>query len=163
MALSKNQYIEVKSSGIHQRGVFAKQDIPKGTRIIEYIGQKITKAESLKRAIATFDKSKKKQTGAVYIFTLNKRYDLDGTVGGNESRFINHGCWTNCESDVIGGRIWIIAKKNISQGDELVYDYGFEFDPEDFKEYPCYCGHQRCRKYIVAHDQYHLLKRALEK
>lgn len=161
--MAKNPYIDTKSSGIHMRGVFAKQDIAKGTRIIEYLGEKITKAESERRAINTLGKSKKRNSGAVYIFSLNSRYDIDGDVSWNLARLINHGCWPNCEAVLIRGHIWIMAKKKIKKGDELLYDYGFEFDVEDFQDHPCRCGHARCRSYIVARNQYHLLKKALEK
>ena len=36
-------YIKIKRSKIHGTGVYAKSDIPKGTRVIEYVGEKLTK------------------------------------------------------------------------------------------------------------------------
>lgn len=159
--MTENPYVDTKFSNIHRRGAFAKQDIPKGTRIIEYLGEKITKAESTRRALKAFKKSKKGNSGAVYIFTLNKRYDIDGEVSWNTARLINHGCWPNCESELIRGHIWIVAKKKIRKGEELLYDYGFEFNVDDFADHPCHCGHPKCRGYIVRRNQYHLVKKAL--
>jgi len=143
-----NQFVRVRVSKIHGRGVFAKVDIPKGTRIIEYIGEKITKAESDRRADVVLQKSKLKGTGAVYIFQLNQRYDIDGNVKSNLARYINHACETNCESDVIRGHIWIVATKNIKKGEELFYDYGYNMD--NWEEHPCLCNKQGCIGFIVS-------------
>jgi SET domain-containing protein len=90
MTTMEKSLILVKNSRIHGRGVFAKCDIPKGTRIIEYVGEKITKAESDRRAEKFLEKAKKKGSGAVYIFQLNQRYDIDGNVTWNPARLINH-------------------------------------------------------------------------
>ncbi len=143
-----NEWVRVRVSRIHGRGVFAKVDIPSGTRIIEYVGEKITKSESDRRAEKVLEKAKAKGTGAVYIFQLNKRYDIDGNVSWNPARYINHACETNCESDVIRGHIWIIATKEIKKGEELFYDYGYNLD--NWEEHKCLCGKKSCIGYIVA-------------
>jgi len=74
---------KLKKSRIHGNGMFAREAIPAGTRIIEYIGEKITKSESLKRCLAWEEAARKNGAGLVYIFDLNKRYDLDGNVPNN--------------------------------------------------------------------------------
>ena len=118
--LKENKIYEIRQSSIHNRGAFAVQDIPEGTRVIEYIGDKITKAESEKRSIRMIEKAKKTDRGAVYIFELNKRHDIDGSVNYNIARFINHSCDPNCETDIIRGRIWIIALRDIKKAEELL-------------------------------------------
>src|SRR3989338_7722577 len=95
---TKSPYITVQKSRIHNRGVFARKDIPKGARIIEYVGEKITKSESDHRAGLPLERNRKNEHyGAVYIFQLNKKQDIDGNVPYNTALFINHSCDPNCE------------------------------------------------------------------
>ena len=148
----------VKDSEIHNRGVFAIKDIKKGTLVIEYKGEKITKKESGKRAdeqLSQGDTTK----GAVYIFELNKRYDIDGNVDYNDARYINHSCEPNCEAVHHNKGIWIQAIKNIKKGEEITYNYGFDVD--NFKEHPCRCGSKKCVGYIVDKDQWPKLKKLI--
>jgi len=155
---STSPYIVVKKSGIHNQGVFAKKDISEGTRIIEYIGEKVTKAESERRADIPLNRSKEnKECGAVYLFELNKRYDIDGDVPYNTARFINHSCDPNCETDVIRGHIWIIALRDIKKGEELSYNYGYGYD--DYEEHECRCRADNCVGYILDEDHWPKLRR----
>ncbi len=155
------RYWTVRSSSIHNRGIFARQDIPKDAPIIEYFGEKITKAESQRRGDALAARSKKTGGAAVYIFTLNKRYDLDGGKGSNPARYINHSCAPNCEAYIIRGRIWIYSLREIKEGEELTYNYGFDVDTWD--DHPCRCGSERCVGFIVAEDQWPKLLRRMQK
>lgn len=155
------RYWTVRSSSIHNRGIFARCDIPNDEPIIEYIGEKITKAESARRGEALVEKSKKTGCAAVYVFTLNQRYDIDGAKGKNPARYINHSCAPNCEAFIIRGRIWIYSLREIKAGEELTYNYGFDVDTWD--EHPCRCGAERCVGYIVEEKQWPKLLRKLEK
>ncbi len=162
MKKTTSPYITVKGSSIHNKGVFAKKDIPEGTRIIEYVGEKITKKESDRRADEDIEASKKDNNkGAVYLFELNKRYDIDGNVPWNTARFINHSCDPNCETDIIKGHIWIIAIRDIKKGEELSYDYGYDLD--SFEDHPCRCGSKNCVGYIVSEEHRPKLKRILSR
>ena len=149
----------VKSSSIHNRGVFAARDIAKGQRIIEYRGEKITKKESERRGIAHFDAAKSTGDGAVYLFTLNKKYDVDGSMDWNDARLINHSCKPNCEAQIIRGKIWIVALRNIKAGQELSFDYGF--DLECWQDHPCLCGTDNCQGYIVGRQYWKKLRKAI--
>ena len=150
----------VKNSKIHGSGVFAKTDIKKGTRIIEYIGQKVTRQEGDKRSEKRIKKYlNSKKTGSVYIFELNSRYDIDGSFSYNKARYINHSCKPNCEVDIKNGRIWISAIKNIIKNEELSYDYGYEFDVDDYKDHKCKCGASNCIGYIISSDDRHKLRK----
>ena len=137
-----------KTSNIHRRGVFAKKFISKDTRIIEYVGEKITKKQSDKIYQQSLEDSRTKGSGAVYIFELNQRYDLNGDVPYNLAKYINHACETNCYTENIRGHIWIIAEKDIEKGEELLYDYGYCIDA--FEDHRCLCGKPTCVGYIVA-------------
>jgi SET domain-containing protein len=134
-----------KKSGINNLGLFAKSDIKKGEKVIEYKGRKLTHKQVEEND--RFDNSK-----AIYLFTLNERYVLDGDTKTNTAKYINHSCDPNCEVDIIKGKIWIIAIKDIKKGDELSYDYGFGYDA-DFRQFPCKCGSKNCCGYIVRDDQ----------
>ena len=82
-----------KKSKVHGIGIIATQDIRKNTKIIQYIGEKITKKEGDKRSAERIKKFlHRKNEGSVYIFELNKRYDIDGSPLYNKARYINHSC-----------------------------------------------------------------------
>lgn len=133
-----NQYCELKRSGIHGWGVFAKRDIKKGTRIIQYTGKIIPTKQGQKRA------DLQKKLGAVYIFTLNNKEDIDGSDNGNGAGFINHSCGPNCEAvNYDDEEIWIEAISNIKKGEEFHYDYGFDDD-----EMECLCGSKNCKGHM---------------
>ncbi|MBS3162378.1 SET domain-containing protein [Candidatus Woesearchaeota archaeon] len=143
-----NSKIIVKESKVHGKGVFALEDIKKGTKLLEYIGEKITKEEGLRRANKALENSKIDPTkGAVYLFDLNKKYDLDGDVPNNPAKYINNSCSPNCEFDVKNGRVWIFTKKNIKSGEEITINYCYSY--KESLEHPCKCGSKDCIGYIV--------------
>ena len=162
MINTENKYIKPRKSGIHNTGVFAKRFIPKGTQIIEYVGEIISKKESEKRAdIVLKNSNNHKETGGVYIFEINKKHDLDGNVPYNTARFINHSCNPNCESENIDDRIWITAIKDIKKGEELLYNYGYDVD--NYEEHPCLCGSKNCVGYIADEENWDKLKKLVTK
>ena len=140
----------VRRSSIHSRGVFARRDIPKDTEILEYTGEKISKAESQRRAEARMARAKKTGVAAVYIFTLNSKQDLDGSSPKNTARLLNHSCDPNCEALQHRGRIWLCALRDIKEGEELTFNYGF--DLENWDEHVCRCGTSRCVGFIVGEE-----------
>lgn len=154
-----SKWCEVRRSGIHGRGLFAKRPIPKGTRIIEYVGDLIDKKESDRRAWARIAYAKKTGDAAVYIFTLNKKHDIDGDVPWNSARLINHSCDPNCESYIEDDHIWIAAKRDIAKGEELYYNYGFDLDT--WEEHPCLCGAARCIGYIAGEKYWPKLRKLI--
>ena len=75
--VADSSLVTVRTSSIHSQGVFAMFDIVKGARIIEYVGEKITAKESGRRVDVSIESNKNNQSnGAVYIFELNKRYEI---------------------------------------------------------------------------------------
>lgn len=143
-----NEWMELRRSPIHGLGAFALTDIPKGTRIIEYVGEKISNAEADRR----YDDETMKNHHT-FLFILNSKQCIDAAFEGNESRFINHSCDPNAEAFIPRGRIWIEAIKDIPKGAEIAYDYAFEDDAkytiEDYRRYGCRCGAKNCRGTIV--------------
>ena len=132
---------KIKKSKIDKNGLYANQDIKKGTRIIEYKGKIITVRQS--ESNPKYDNCK-----AIYLFNINKKYDLDGDFKFNTARLINHSCDPNCEVFGKGMKVWVYAMKDIKKGEELSYDYGFSFD-KDFKQFPCRCGAKNCVGFII--------------
>lgn len=157
----ESKWAEVRESGIHQKGLFARRDIPAGTRIIEYVGEKIIKAESERRRDEQDQSGRASGDGTVYVFILNSRYDIDGNVPWNAAKYANHSCEPNACTDVTKRRIWLIASRNIAKDEEIVYDYGF--DLECWEENPCRCGAKSCVGHIVAAEYRPKLKAMLEK
>lgn len=142
----RTENVLFRQSLIHGTGGFAARNIPSGKRVIEYVGEKITKSESLLRCEANNE----------FIFCLDETFDLDGSVDWNPARFLNHSCESNCETLIEDGRVWIVASRDIKAGEELTFNYCY--DLEDYKEYPCLCGAPRCVGYIVAEDFFDLLR-----
>ena len=132
---------KIKKSNINNKGLYASQNIKDSTKIIEYKGKILTKKQVEENS--KFDNEK-----AIYLFNINKKYDLDGDFKYNIARLINHSCDPNCEVFGTGLKVWVYAIKDIKKGEELSYDYGFGFD-ENYKDYPCKCGSKNCCKYIL--------------
>ncbi len=127
----QNSLLKIKRSTAGL-GLYITAPIQKGKKIIEYVGDKITAEEANRR-------------GGMYLFEINSKWTIDGKSRKNLARYINHACKSvaNCEVDIIGGRIWISAKKNITADQELCYDYGKEMFDEYIKPYGCTCA--KCR------------------
>ena len=132
---------KVIKSNIHLKGLCATRNIKKGKRIIEYRGKKITHKQA--------DEDTKYGYDITYLFTLDKKYLLDGDFEFNKARLINHSCNPNCEVlDESKSKIWITAMRNIKKNEELSYDYGFSFDC-NYKDHICKCGSKNCVGFII--------------
>jgi hypothetical protein len=156
---AQSELCEVRGSSIHGRGVYATRDITAEERIIEYVGELINKNESSKRGTDQHERSVENGDAAVYIFNLTDKYDLDGNVPWNTARLINHSCEPNCEAWMTGKRIYIHALRDIKEGEELTFDYGF--DVECYVDHPCLCGRDACVGYIVSREQWNILEEKL--
>ncbi|NIP93072.1 MAG: SET domain-containing protein [Akkermansiaceae bacterium] len=149
---ARSEWCEVRQSDIHGTGVYAAKDIPSGQRVIEYVGEKIDKEESEKRAHKQMEHAERTGEAAVYIFTLSKKWDIDGNVPWNTARLLNHSCDPNCEAWIEEKRIFLYALRDIGEGEELTFDYGF--DIENYEDHPCRCGSEECVGYIVSRDHW---------
>ena len=143
--------IQVRRSGVHGKGVFALVDIPRGTRIIEYVGEIVSWDEAQRRH--PHDPQDPNHT---FYFHIDEDRVIDALHGGNASRWINHSCAPNCLADEQDGRIFIKARRAIKAGEELNYDYGLVIDepltPELIADYPCRCGARNCRGTLLSSD-----------
>lgn len=146
---SRKRPFAVRRSGIHGRGVFATERIPKGTRVIEYTGEVISVREADRRY--EDDGSRDYHT---FLFDIDGKRMIDAGVGGNAARWINHSCNPNCQAVGEGDRIFIETIRVVRPGEELAYDYGFVFEerhtPELKARYACRCGARNCRGTMLA-------------
>ena len=133
-------------------GLFATQPIKKGTKIIRYFGPLLD--------------SKNKKHDAIenkYLFQLNDRWTIDGSVRKNVARYINHACKPNAESDVNPRKKRVIIRsiKKIEPGEEINYDYGTEYFKAYLKPIGCKCfscEKKRARKKAEARAEKAALK-----
>ena len=142
--LTTSDLIEVRRSGVHGLGVFAAKPIAKGTRIIEYVGERVSHDEADRRY-----EEKDANDSHTFLFIVDSKTVIDAGTDGNDARFFNHSCDPNCESTVEKKRVYIEATRDIPQGTELTYDYQIyreEGDPENIDEvFACRCGFPNCR------------------
>ncbi len=111
------------SAGI---GLFTFSPIPKGVCIIEYFGRVISEEEEY-------------TSNSKYLFEINSKTTIDGTIKTNIARYINHSCRPNAEPEIRKGRIFIMSKRSIKEGEEITYDYGKEYWNHHIKPYGCKC------------------------
>ena len=144
-----NPYFEVRVSKIQGKGAFALRNIRKGTRLIEYLGQRISWRTADKR----YD-DEKMGRHHTFLFTVDDTTVIDAAVNGNDARFLNHSCDGNCEAITDRKRIFLEARKRIRAGEELLYDYQYErmddHTKADERFYACRCGSPKCRGSILA-------------
>jgi SET domain-containing protein len=143
-------FIRVGRSRIQGTGVFAKRKIPKGTRVIEYLGERVPMNNLLVELVNG-------SATAVYTFRLTDSTAIDGARNGNDARWINHSCDPNCEAYVFDERVYIYAMRDITRGEELTFDYhlGSPFGKRrmtksELLKYACMCGSPNCRGTMIA-------------
>jgi len=136
--------VEVRDSGVHGRGVFAVAPIKKGTRILEYLGDRVSHDVADQRY-----ENHDENDNHTFLFIVDRNTVIDAAIGGNDARFVNHQCSGNCESAIENRRVFIDAVRDIKPGEELGYDYEIgrdKDDPPNVDEiYACRCGTPKCR------------------
>jgi SET domain-containing protein len=129
---------------VHGKGVFAVSPIKKGTRILEYLGDRVSHDAADLRY-----EDHDENDNHTFLFIVDRNTVIDAAVGGNDARFINHQCSGNCESAIENRRVFIDALRDIKPGEELGYDYEIgrdKDDPPNVDEiYACRCGTPACR------------------
>ena len=125
--------LRLARSKIHRWGLYAAEPIPARRKVMEYIGEKIGRVETKRRA-STCEFN--------YLFTLDKYWTIDGSAGGSGAEYINHSCEPNLISRIVKGHILYFALRDIKRGEELTIDYHFS---PDVDKVPCACGAPACR------------------
>lgn len=125
MKFVPKEWLQVKRSRTGL-GIFTKEPIAKGVRVLEYTGEKITNQEADRR-------------GGRYLFEVNSRYTIDGKGRENLARYANHSCDPNCEAIEDRGRVYIDTRRKVRANEELTYDYGQAYTVEIIGPEGCRC------------------------
>src|SRR5215475_6038343 len=141
----------IKSSSLHGAGVYTTTPIKKSTLILEYTGPRLTAKEC---------EGMYADTEVTYLFAMDDENVIIDGFG--MAAFVNHACDPNCETDQIDDRIWIIALRDIEQGEELTYDYNL-FDGDPGEKAPCYCGMKGCRRTMFSEEEITRQKKILQR
>lgn len=140
---NRSDLFTLRRSPIQGTGAFAIQPIPKDTRLIEYLGERISQKEADNR----YDDDE--EHPHVLLFSVDRGVAIDAAVGGNDARFFNHSCDPNCEAIIEKRRVFLETMRAVSPGEELTYDYTLTrdgLDDEDSeRRYACHCGAKNCR------------------
>jgi len=105
-----------------------------GYRIAEYAGEKISRKEAMRRM---------KRPNGKRISELEAEWYIDGSLGGNQTQYINHSCDPNADAFVIGGSLFIFAIREIAPGEEITVDYLNSFEQD---QSVCQCRTASCRE-----------------
>lgn len=131
--------LRVSRSRIDRFGVFAGENIPRGRKVIEYTGERITNREANRRFRRVLYSGRTKR---FYFFVLNKRWVIDGSRAGSGAEVINHSCDPNLSMRILRGHILYFSRRRIRRGEELTIDYHFS---RRTVRIPCKCGSLKCR------------------
>lgn len=124
--------LRIRRSLLHGYGVFALEEIPRGRRVIEYTGKRLTHKQ-LWKIRAPKD---------IYIAGINSRWCVDGSSGGSGAEFINHSCNPNLVCRNVRNHLLFFSRRNIRVGEELTWRYRY---PVKLQRVPCRCGARQCR------------------
>lgn len=129
--------LAVRQSRIHRRGVFARERIPPGRKVIEFTGEHITFREARRRWNPALN----------YLFALDENLIIDGSVGGSGAEYVNHSCAPNLRARCLRGHLLYFSVRSIQKGEELTVDYRYEGGGR--QTYACRCGAPSCRGTMI--------------
>jgi uncharacterized protein len=110
------EYITVKDSELHGKGIFSNINIPSNETIMIIDGEVINENECVRR---------EEEEGNVYIFWNGDQY-IDSSKK-DKIKFINHRCEPNCYiDDRDDNSLYLITQDEIKAGDEITIDYDYE-------------------------------------
>ena len=152
---------EARHSEIHGTGLFAFEEIAEDEAFLEYTGRHMTEDELWQQFQDTYGNDYQPGDLHVWAFEVRDGLYIDGDTPDNIAKYANHSCDANCEAIVDEDRIWLSAKRKVTVGEELTFDYRFPL--RDFLYHPCQCEAVSCCGYIVAKEERIKLQKILRK
>lgn len=142
-----NSKLEIRDDSKYGRGVFTKEDIEKDEVLI-VMGGHIFDTD-LENEVGEFATNYNMDISEEFSFCPKEESDLMKMP----QHLVNHSCDPNAG---FSEQCFMVAIKDISAGDEIVYDYAFVMfssdDSESHFEMECGCGSENCRKIIREDD-----------
>ncbi|RLN32810.1 uncharacterized protein C2845_PM03G05990 [Panicum miliaceum] len=145
------KHLIVYKSGIHGLGLYTSVFIPRGSMVVEYVGEIVGQRVADKREIEYQSGKRQQYKSACYFFKIDREHIIDATRKGGIARFVNHSCQPNCVAKIISVRnekkVMFFAERDINPGEEITYDYHFNRE-DDGQRIPCFCRSRYCRRYL---------------
>ncbi|CAN6218692.1 unnamed protein product [Urochloa humidicola] len=145
------KHLVVYKSGIHGLGLYTSVFIPRGSMVVEYVGEIVGQRVADKREIEYQSGKRQQYKSACYFFKIDREHIIDATRKGGIARFVNHSCQPNCVAKIITVRnekkVMFYAERHINPGEEITYDYHFNREDEG-QRIPCFCRSRYCRRYL---------------
>ncbi|KAJ6652956.1 hypothetical protein lerEdw1_010266 [Lerista edwardsae] len=145
---TKRLYPEAEITKTERRGwgLTTKRNIKKGEFVNEYVGELIDEEECRLRIKRAHENS----VTNFYMLTVTKDRIIDAGPKGNYSRFMNHSCNPNCETQkwTVNGdvRVGLFALCDIPAGMELTFNYNLDCLGNGRTE--CHCGANNCSGFL---------------
>ncbi|KAJ1290773.1 hypothetical protein BS78_02G269600 [Paspalum vaginatum] len=145
------KHLVVYKSGIHGLGLYTSVFIPRGSMVVEYVGEIVGQRVADKREKEYQSGKRQQYKSACYFFKIDREHIVDATRKGGIARFVNHSCQPNCVAKIISVRnekkVMFFAERQINPGEEITYDYHFNREDEG-QRIPCFCRSRYCRRYL---------------
>ncbi len=125
--------IRVGASKIDGKGCFATAFFPKGRKIAELTGERVSRVEAARRM-----RGRKR----LHICAIDSYWGIDSSRGGNGTQYVNHSCQPNSYMKIIHGHILFYALRDIHPGEEITLDYVESYHPDTKR---CRCRAPGCR------------------
>ncbi|XP_051878935.1 histone-lysine N-methyltransferase SETD2 isoform X2 [Pristis pectinata] len=144
----RRQYADVEVILTERKGwgLRADKELSVNSFVLEYCGEVLDHKE-FKTRVKEYARNKNIH---YYFMALKNDEIIDATLKGNCSRFMNHSCEPNCETQkwTVNGqlRVGFFTTKTVPAGTELTFDYQFQRYGKEAQK--CFCGSANCRGYL---------------
>lgn len=139
-----NPKVEVRKSKLHNKGVFAKENIKSGERLAIFGG-----------SVMLIDEiNNLPENAQEHTMQIEERFVFGNKTSiPDDTDYFNHSCNPNSG---FHGQIFLVAMRDIAMGEEITFDYALviseSIGSDIIFEMECNCGSSNCRKKITEDD-----------